>query len=171
MNNLNEKLKPYVLLSPLLLILVGIFLTGIIMGFIQSLGYFKAAGLTEFTLKYYREILLDEGFLSSLKFSLYTSIVSSVLAIVFGVLLSYSILQIKGRKDIVESLYRVPIAVPHIVSVLLMYNILSQSGILPRILYGAGLITDQASFLLFFTKKTGLELSLLIYGKRSLLLL
>ncbi|MFO1444218.1 ABC transporter permease subunit [Bacillus sp. Bva_UNVM-123] len=153
---MNEKLKPYVLLSPILLILVGIFLTGIIMGLIQSLGYFKAAGLTEFTLKYYREILLDKGFLSSLRFSLYTSIVSSVLAIIFGVLLSYSILQIKGRKDIVESLYRVPIAVPHIVSVLLMYNILSQSGILPRILYGAGLISDPSQFPSILYEKNGI---------------
>lgn len=156
MSNLNEKLKPYILLTPILLVLVGIFLTGIIMGFIQSLGYFKAAGLTEFTLKYYKETILDKNFLSSLKFSLYTSFVSSVIAIILGVLLAYSILQVRGRKNVAESLYKIPIAVPHIVSVLLIYNILSQSGILPRLLYGAGLISDQSQFPSILYEKNGL---------------
>lgn len=156
MSNLKDKLKPYLLLSPILFVLIAIFISGIMMGLIQSFGYFKAAGLTEFTFKYYKEILTNKGFLSSLQFSLYTSFISSIIAIVCGVLLSYAILQIKGKKGIVESLYRVPVAVPHIVSVLLMYNILSQSGILPRVLYGAGLITDQGQFPSILYEKNGI---------------
>ena len=130
----------------MLLILIGIFVTGIVMGLLQSFGYFKAIGLTDFTLKYYREVLTDSNFLSSLKFSLYTSTLSSIIAVVLGVLLSYSILQMKGNKETVELLYRVPIAVPHIVAALLVYNIFSQTGILPRILFETGLIKDQDQF-------------------------
>ena len=130
----------------MLLILIGIFVTGIVMGLLQSFGYFKAIGLTDFTLKYYREVLTDSNFLSSLKFSLYTSALSSIIAVVLGVLLSYSILQMKGNKETVELLYRVPIAVPHIVAALLVYNIFSQTGILPRILFETGLIKDQDQF-------------------------
>ena len=130
----------------MLLILIGIFVTGIIMGLLQSFGYFKVIGLTDFTLKYYREVLTDSNFLSSLKFSLYTSALSSIIAVVLGVLLSYSILQMKGNKETVELLYRVPIAVPHIVAALLVYNIFSQTGILPRILFETGLIKDQDQF-------------------------
>ena len=126
------------------------------MGFIQSLGYFKAVGLTELTLKYYKEVLSDKGFLSSLRFSLYTSLASSIIAIVCGVLLSYAILQVKGKKGIIESLYRIPVAVPHIVSVLLVYNILSQTGIIPRVLYGTGLITDQGQFPSILYEKNGM---------------
>ena len=146
MNNVKEKVKPYLLLSPMLLILIGIFVTGIVLGLLQSFGYFKAIGLTDFTLKYYREVLMDSNFLSSLKFSLYTATVSSVIAVVLGVLLAYSIVQMKGKKETIELLYRVPIAVPHIVAALLMYNIFSQTGILPRILFEIGLIQDQAQF-------------------------
>jgi len=145
-NNFREAVKPYLLLSPMLLILIGIFVTGIVMGLLQSFGYFKAIGLTDFTLKYYREVLTDSNFLSSLKFSLYTSTLSSIIAVVLGVLLSYSILQMKGNKETVELLYRVPIAVPHIVAALLVYNIFSQTGILPRILFETGLIKDQDQF-------------------------
>jgi putative spermidine/putrescine transport system permease protein len=143
---MKEKVKPYLLLSPMLLILIGIFVTGILLGLLQSFGYFKAIGLTDFTLKYYREVLMDSNFLSSLKFSLYTATVSSVIAVVLGVLLAYSIVQMKGKKETIELLYRVPIAVPHIVAALLMYNIFSQTGILPRILFEIGLIQDQAQF-------------------------
>jgi putative spermidine/putrescine transport system permease protein len=145
-NNLKEKLKPYLLLSPMLLILIGIFVTGIGLGLLQSFGYFKAIGLTDFTLKYYREVLMDSNFLSSLKFSLYTATVSSIIAVILGVLLAYSILQMKGNKETIELLYRVPIAVPHIVAALLIYNIFSQTGILPRILFGTGLIKNQDQF-------------------------
>ena len=129
----------------MLLILIGIFVTGIVLGLLQSFGYFKAIGLTDFTLKYYREVLMDSNFLSSLKFSLYTATVSSVIAVVLGVLLAYSIVQMKGKKETIELLYRVPIAVPHIVAALLIYNIFSQTGILPRILFEMGLIQDQDS--------------------------
>ena len=130
----------------MLLILIGIFVTGIVLGLLQSFGYFKVIGLTDFTLKYYREVLMDSNFLSSLKFSLYTATVSSVIAVVLGVLLAYSIVQMKGKKETIELLYRVPIAVPHIVAALLIYNIFSQTGILPRILFELGLIQDQAQF-------------------------
>jgi putative spermidine/putrescine transport system permease protein len=145
-NNVKEKVKPYLLLSPMLLILIGIFVTGIVLGLLQSFGYFKAIGLTDFTLKYYREVLMDSNFLSSLKFSLYTATVSSVIAVILGVLLAYSIVQMKGKKETIELLYRVPIAVPHIVAALLIYNIFSQTGILPRILFEMGLIQNQEQF-------------------------
>src|SRR5690606_1421246 len=118
--------------------------------------YFKAVGLTDFTLKYYKEVLCSKGFLESLKFSLKTSLVSSLIAIVLGILLSYAIFQLKGKKVLVENLYKIPIAVPHLVAALLVYNILSQSGILPRILYGAGLIADQGQFPSLLYEKNGI---------------
>lgn len=161
MSNLKEQVKPYVLLFPLLIVLCGIFVGGILLGLLQSFGYFKAVGLTEFTFQYYKEVLLSEGFLKSLHFSLYTSFVSSIMAIVLGVLLAYAIYQLKGKKTIVEQLYKIPIAVPHLVAALLVYNILSQSGILPRLLYGIGVITDQSQFpsLLFEENGVGIILA------------
>ena len=139
----------------MLLILIGIFVTGIVLGLLQSFGYFKVIGLTDFTLKYYKEVLMDSNFLSSLKFSLYTATVSSVIAVILGVLLAYSIVQMKGKKETIELLYRVPIAVPHIVAALLIYNIFSQTGILPRILFEIGLIQNQEQFPSFLYEPNG----------------
>jgi len=141
-----KKLKPYVYLTPVLILLLGIFASGIVMGLLQSFGYFPTIGLTEFTLKYYLAVLQNSSFLDSLLFSFYIAFVSSVFAIILGVFLAYAIYKLKGKKAWVETIYQVPIAVPHIVSALLVYNILSQTGIIPRILYGIGLIDDLGQF-------------------------
>lgn len=156
MNNLRDRLKPYILLSPVLLIIALVFLSGIIMAIIQSFGYFKVAGLNEFTLKYYREVLGSEIFLSSLSFSLYTSLVSSIIAVVLGVLLAYTVSKLKNKNSVIKYLYDVPIIVPHIVSVLLVYNILSNSGVLPRILYSIGMIENISEFPSLLYDKNGI---------------
>lgn len=140
------KIKPYVLLAPALFIILGIFMTGIIIGFAQSLGHFPVIGLREFTFKYYKEILTDVEFLTSLKFSLYISLVSSIIAVILGVALAYLMIQNKHKKGIEQVLYKLPIVVPHIVAALLIYNILSQSGLFPRLLYSLGLISSQQEF-------------------------
>lgn len=139
-------IKPYILLSPALLVILGIFMTGIILGFVQSLGYFPTVGLNNFTLKYYRGIIADSEFLSSLGFSLYISLISSVLAVLFGIGLAWLMLENRHKKGMEKVLYKVPIIVPHIVAALLVYNILSQSGILPRLFYCFGLIHTQEQF-------------------------
>lgn len=141
-------------------VIIGIFAFGILMGFLQSIGIFKAAGLTETTLKYYREVLGSKSFIDSLEFSLYIALVSSIISIVLGVLLAYSIYKSKIRTGM-EKIFNIPIVVPHMVSALMMYNILAQSGTLPRILHSFGLIKDQASFpsLLYGKNGVGIMLS------------
>lgn len=153
---LKYKIKPYILLLPVMMVILGIFASGLIMGFIQSLGHFEAVGLHEYTLRYYKEVLNSKDFLSSLGFSLYTSLVSSIIAIVLGVLLSYSILKTKSNNGLVESIYKLPIIVPHIVAVLLVYNILAQSGIFPRILYSIGLIKEPTQFPSLLHERNGM---------------
>ncbi len=147
-------LKPYVLLLPAMMVILGIFIFGLAMGLIQSFGYFPVVGLNKITLKYYREVLTDKTFLSSLGFSFYISLISSIMSVVIGVLLAYSIVQSESKKGIEKVIYKLPIIVPHAVAALLVYNILSQSGILARILYSFGIIGDQSEFpSLIFDKK------------------
>lgn len=143
---MKSNIKPYILLAPALFIILGIFVTGIIVGFAQSIGYFPVIGLKELTLKYYIHILSDKEFLSSLKFSLYISLMSSLIAVILGTGLAYFMLENKHKKGVTQILYRLPIIVPHIVSALLIYNILSQSGILSRILYALNIIGSQQEF-------------------------
>jgi len=150
--------KPYLMLVPVMIPILGIFVSGLIMGLMQSFGHFSAIGLTEFTPKYYKDVLTDKDFLLSLRFSLYISLLSSIIAVIVGVLLAYSILRSKYKKGIEDVIYKLPIIVPHSVAALLVYNVLAQSGILPRLLYNLGIISNQTSFpsLIFDRKGIGI---------------
>ena len=122
----------------------------------QSLGHFPIAGLEGFTLKYFKEVLTDRTFLDSLTFSLYTSLVSSLISSVMGVILAFSIFRLHRGKKTAEFLYRIPIIVPHLVSVLLVYNILSRTGFLPRVLAVLGFIENPADFPFLLYSPNGL---------------
>lgn len=150
-----KKLKPYVYIAPVLILLIGVFAYGIIIGVLQSFGYFPTVGMTELTLHYYKEVLTSKSFKNSLSFSLYVAFVSSIIAIILGVLLAYAIYKLKGKKTWIESIYQVPIAVPHIISALLVYSFFSQTGIIPRILYGVGLIDEIGQFPSLLYSKNG----------------
>lgn len=154
------------MLMPATIILLGIFVVGLTMALVQSLGYFPAIGLQEFTLKYYREVLTDHRFLASLRFSIWIAFVSSGLSVIIGVLLAYSIMKSKQKKGLEEIVYKLPVIVPHAVAALLVYNVLGQSGLLPRVLYTLGIISEQSQFpaLLFDRNGIGIILAYLWKG-------
>lgn len=158
-NELHKNIKPYILLTPVIIVILGIFVSGLIMGLTQSFGYFPAVGLKEFTLKYYKEVLSDSGFIASFRLSIYISLVSSILAVIIGVLLAYSILQTKNKK-LEQVIYKLPIIVPHTVAALLVYNVISQSGVLPRILFHLGIIGSQSDFPSLIFDRNGLGIIL-----------
>jgi putative spermidine/putrescine transport system permease protein len=144
------------MLAPVMIIILGIFTMGLVLGFFQSLGYFPVIGLNDFTLKYYKEVLLDKSFIDSFKFSIYISLISSVLSVIIGVLLAYSIFQSKHKKGIEEIIYKLPIIVPHSIAALLVYNMLTQSGVLARVLFSLGFISEQAQFPSLIFDKNGI---------------
>ncbi len=142
----DPKLKPYLLLTPALVILVGLFLGGVILGLLQSFGFFPLIGLKSFTLKYYLEVFSSAEFLDALAYSFYISLVSSIGAVVIGVLLAYQLAKLPKDFKIVKLVYKLPIIVPHIIASLLVFLFFTQSGLAARILYHLGLIDRLQSF-------------------------
>ena len=138
-------MTPYILLVPQLILGV-VFIIGLGTGIIQSLGVIPAFGLTEPTLKYYKEVLTRPDLLQSLKYSLYIAFMSAFLATVTGTFLCAVLVSAGKVRGIIMRIVQIPIIVPHVVVALFIVNILSQNGILARILANAGLITDQQQF-------------------------
>ncbi|EJO5347567.1 ABC transporter permease subunit [Clostridium botulinum] len=153
---MKEKIKPYILLLPVMLIIVSILGVGIINCLSQSLGYFPTVGLHEVTLKYYKEVLTSKEFIASFKFSLITCSLSSLIAEFIGVLLAYIIFMNKKKNKLLHIIYKIPIIIPHTVAVLLIINMLSQNGILARILYNAGLISSRNVFPILIMDRWGI---------------
>ncbi len=147
MNNIKSKLRPYVMLMPVMIFIIGIFITGIVFGLLQSFGYFPAIGLKTLTIKYYQAIITDPNFLSSLRFSLYISFVSSTLSVILGVFFSYVLIFNKRKnKGGLEGIFKLPIMVPHTIAALLIFMLFTQSGFIPRILHALGIISDMSDF-------------------------
>lgn len=142
---MKKKITPYILLVPQL-ILGAIFIIGLGTGIIQSLGVIPAFGLTEPTLKYYKEILTRPDILQSLKYSLYIAFVSAFFATLIGTILCAILVNLKQVKGKVMRVVQIPIIVPHVIVALFVINILSQNGILARIGAQLGLFTDQQQF-------------------------
>ncbi|MDN5332561.1 MAG: putative spermidine/putrescine transport system permease protein [Tepidanaerobacteraceae bacterium] len=141
-----ERLRPYAMLAPALLVQAWLIFTGIYSALQQSLGYFPAAGLDDFSFRYYIEVLKNPDFLRGLLFSFYIAFVSSSLAVILGIFLAVLHIHSPQKDGLSNYLYRLPIIVPHTIAVLLVLSIFSSSGILPRILYSLGLLSSESAF-------------------------
>ncbi|MEG2786238.1 MAG: ABC transporter permease subunit [Romboutsia sp.] len=150
-----NKLNPYILIAPAIVLLIFIIGTGFMTCICQSLGYFPQIGLKDITFNYYKEILSDKQFIQSLIISFKTSLVSSIIAVIIGVILAYLMSKSKFTK-IRYFLLNLPIIVPHIVVILLAFTIFSKTGILARILYHLNIIKDSNEFINLVNDKNGI---------------
>lgn len=154
-----SKLTPWLLLTPFLAVtvLVVIAVWNVL---VQSLGLIPAFGLTEPTIQYYRQVLADETFLSSLAVSLKIALWSAVLATALGVLVCAALAGCKGGA---LHVVRLPILVPHTVVALFVITICAQTGLIARAGAALGLISDSREFpqLLFSGNYAGVILAYL----------
>lgn len=150
-----SKIKPYLLIAPAALLLLFIMGVGICTCILQSLGYFPLIGLGNITFDYYKEILSNQQFINSLMLSLKTSIISSTIATIIGILLAY--LMTKSRfSKLRYFLLNLPIIVPHIIVVMLAFAVFSKTGIISRMLYNLNLTNDSREFVSLVNDKAGI---------------
>lgn len=161
---MKNKLKPYLLLLPVTIILLGVMGVGVINCIAQSLGYFPQIGLTELTFDYYREVLRNTTFLKSLLFTLKTSFISASLSVTLGVWLSYVLMKEKFSK-FRRLILNTPIVVPHIVVVLLMFITFSQSGMVSRVLYKLNIIDTSSQFISIVSDQGGIGIIMVYLWK------
>jgi putative spermidine/putrescine transport system permease protein len=136
---------PYLLILPSL-ILLGIFMYGAINGVLQGFGIAPYLGRTEFTLEYYLASLSDESLISSIRYSLYIATVSSLGAVIGGVALSAALTRLGAGRNMQLLGVQIPIMTAHMVVALGLLALFSSTGLIPRLLYTAGLIEDMQSF-------------------------
>lgn len=134
------------LLAPASLVLLGLFAGGVFLAVVQSTGFFAPIGEHAFTLTHYSAMLLNREFQLSLFLTMTVAAISTVLSAAAGVGLALSVRRLAGRWPLLNALVQVPIAVPHIVMAVLLLNVISQSGLVARIAYAAGLLATPNEF-------------------------
>ena len=152
---MNNLLKPYLMLLPVLVFLIGILVVGVLTTFFQSIGYFSAIGSNEITLEHYKRLLTDKGLIESLIFSIKTSFLSALLSTIGGVIIAIAAYKLGKEGKLIALTFRLPIIVPHLLSVLLVYNIFSQTGLLARFAYNIGFISSFEEFPVLLYNKNG----------------
>lgn len=133
-------------LLPLGLVLGGLFAGGMVLSFVQSLGFFPASGEHHFTLVHYLNFVYDPEFRTSLLLTFGLASVSTLISAVSGLLVALLLRKIAQRSRVCNVLAQIPIAVPHLVVALLLLDVIAPSGLMARMAYAAGLIKIPSDF-------------------------
>jgi putative spermidine/putrescine transport system permease protein len=136
----------FLLLAPAVLLLGGLFLSGLGLGLVRSLRYMPAIGLTEPDLQAYAAVLAAPGFLASLGLSLWIAGISTLISAVVALAAVLLLRQTFSRRWLVGVLFQMNLTVPHIVGALGILYLFSQSGSFARMAYAIGLIGAPGAF-------------------------
>ncbi len=145
-DNLPFTLRPYLLLLPTLLVIGALFLGGIGVGVAQSLGYMPVIGLHTPTLAYYTAILGNRDFLLAFGLTLYMAVTSTVLSTVLALIAAMTLRRSFRGSRWITLIFQLPLPVPHLVAAAGIVMLLTQSGLVARLLYAAGTITGPGDF-------------------------
>ena len=138
------RLKIALLLAPAVGVIGVLFVGGLGVALVQSLGYMPAIGLTEWSLDAYRQVLGDEDFVDSLLLTLYVSGVSTGLSTVLAVLAALALRRSRGRISAV--VFQLPITIPHLVAAVGIALVVAQTGLGARLAAVLGLIGEPKEF-------------------------
>jgi putative spermidine/putrescine transport system permease protein len=141
---LGGPLKIALLLAPAVGVIGVLFVGGLGVALVQSLGYMPAIGLTEWSLDAYRQVLGDEDFVDSLLLTLYVSGVSTGLSTVLAVLAALALRRSRGRVSAV--VFQLPITIPHLVAAVGIALVVAQTGLGARLAAALGLIGEPKEF-------------------------
>ncbi len=133
------KTKAFYLFIPSFLFLL-IPMYGLVQAFLQSL---RKDGALPF--EFYQRLFESDRFLASLGFSVQTALISSLISLVIGVLLTrscYQLLENYAPRLIVW----LPMLFPHFVWGYMVILLLSETGVLSQVLQVSGILSDSGGF-------------------------
>lgn len=143
---MTDRSRIALLLAPALIILGGLFFTGLGLTLLRSLHYAPALGQTRPDLSAYTAILTSPGFLKSLALSLWIASASTLIAATLAVAAALLLRQTFPGRALISFLVQLNLTVPHIVGAIGILYLVSQSGSFARLAYAAGLITGPQDF-------------------------
>lgn len=143
---MTDRARLALLLAPALLVLGGLFVTGLGLTILRSLHYAPALGQTQPDLAAYTAILTSPGFLRSLALSLWIATASTVIAAILALGTALLLRQTFPGRAVISFLVQLNLTIPHIVGAIGILYLISQSGAFARLAYAAGIITGTSEF-------------------------
>lgn len=134
------------LLAPALIVMGGLFLTGLGLTLLRSLHYAPSLGETSPNLSSYTAVLTFPGFLKSLAFSLWIASASTVIAAALALASALLLRQTFPGRALIGFLVQLNLTIPHLVGAIGILYLLSQSGAFARLAFSGGLISGPQDF-------------------------
>ncbi|MDR0501901.1 MAG: ABC transporter permease subunit [Treponema sp.] len=141
-----KRFAPYLLVLPFVLIICFIFIGGLFQAVVQSLGYMPVFGFNEITFDFYRQVFNDWRFLNSIRNTFYIAFVSSLISVIMGTLIAIIMSKLIPAPKLSYLFYKTPILLPHLIVIVMMFFIFSQTGIISRFAFSLGLINNPNDF-------------------------
>jgi putative spermidine/putrescine transport system permease protein len=141
-----ERLRVPLMLAPAMAVILLLFLGGLILGLMQSFEYMPVIGKYDFTLQAYVDIFTDETFLRSLALTCWIGFASTILATVLAIICALILRQDFPGKRFVTFIFQLNVPIPHIVGAIAVMFLFTQSGLLARMGYLVGLVSEPAEF-------------------------
>ncbi len=138
--------KQMLFTMPAVIFIAGTILVGAFIAVVQSFGYFPEIGLTTWTIDYYRSVFNQPLLLHSFMYSFKTAFLSSVVGVGFGVVAGYLLVTYKKELNLYRRFLGLPVAVPHIIVVVIVFNLFIRTGFVSRLLVGSGLLESFEQF-------------------------
>lgn len=154
-------------LLPALLIIGLLFLGGLLLAAVGSLGYYAPTGEANFTLAHYGALAADRELLYGLGISLAVATVSTIVSAAVGLALALSLRDAARRSKLLRVLLQSPIAIPHLAMAVVLIDILSSSGLIARVAFAVGLIHAPEQFPALIHDRFGIGIILTYIVKES----
>ncbi|MGH4126101.1 MAG: ABC transporter permease [Clostridium sp.] len=143
-----QKSRPYILILPSLIIIGTLFIGGLTLGLLQSLGLMDVGGNSYFTINAYKQLILSKDFTDSLALTLKVAVVSSILSGILAIIIIRLLFILGENKKtaIFRKIFQVPMLVPHVTAAYLIMILFMNSGWLSSITYSLGITKSMDAF-------------------------
>ncbi|MEJ8554353.1 ABC transporter permease [Tepidibacter sp. Z1-5] len=146
-----QKIRPYLLVLPALIVTMVLFVSGLIQGLIQSLGITSICNIGDITLDYYHELFRSTEFCLSFCITFKVAIISTVLSALIGTFIVYLLYIMKTGvfykfASKFKLLIQIPMLFPYLVYAYIILLIFNRSGWISSILFKLGIISSANEF-------------------------
>ncbi|WZL73347.1 ABC transporter permease subunit [Clostridiaceae bacterium 35-E11] len=146
-----QKNKPYILIFPALVTIVGLFAGGFFEGFLQSIGLTSFMGVSRFSLYAYKKLLNTSEFWDAFLLTLRIALIATGISAAIGMLVVFCLFWMqsekKGSKALLwQRFFQIPMLFPYLIAAYLIFLMCVQSGWISRIFFHLGLIKKMEDF-------------------------
>ena len=141
---LPQGLRTLLLLSPALLVVLGLFVGGLVLGVLASLGRQPFLGEQPLSLDAYRGLLSDVEVRRSVLLTFRIALISTALSTVLAVAAALLLRSTRRGRRAATLVFQLNLPVPHLVGAAAMLLLLGQSGLVSRLLAAVGLVDVPA---------------------------